>query len=489
MGNVLIVQQDGTPDPDDHFLSDSLNYYFSTPVFIKSMIALDYEGPQAETGAGVFMYDADGVLLTFVPFDEMLGNDNSLEEINLLQPGVSALKVYYGSAIPSSGGVAQICFSNIAPPELEFTDCTEVDTVTSQTTITPVDACTSIITQTISVTDVCGNEDTDACVREITIESDGLTPEIECPADITLGCNDPVPAPDPSSVSVSDNCSDPSDIFVTFVEDIVEGTGCDEVIRRIYSATDTCGNEGLCVQFITRMAPPQVQVSAMILLEASVDSTGSAMTATINSLLPSDQPYYMAPYGYTGPESCPTFPPEIVDWVLMELRDPVTMDVMSRRSALLKEDGNIVDLDGVSPVMFDVTPDWYYLAVCHRNHLDVITDLPIDMTGGTGSCNFSTEGNPNGMIEVSAGTFALMMGDVNGDHQVKYNGANNDKNEILGAVGLTTPNNIVAGYNRFDVNMDGVVKYNGANNDKNVILQEVGLTTPNNIVIGQMNGM
>ncbi|MDX1410228.1 MAG: hypothetical protein R3330_18890, partial [Saprospiraceae bacterium] len=74
-------------------------------------------------------------------------------------------------------------------------------------------------------------------------------------------------------------------------------------------------------------------------------------------------------------------------------------------------------------------------------------------------------------------------------HQVKYNGANNDKNEILGAVGLTTPNNIVAGYNRFDVNMDGVVKYNGANNDKNVILQQVGLMSPNNIVIGQMNGM
>jgi hypothetical protein len=94
--------------------------------------------------------------------------------------------------------------------------------------------------------------------------------------------------------------------------------------------------------------------------------------------------------------------------------------------------------------------------------------------------------NPEGMIEVNLGMWAMIQGDVNGDHAVKYNGSNNDKNAILNYIGILTPNNILDGYNRYDVNMDGVVKYNGSNNDKNAVLSVVGLLTPNNIVNGQM---
>jgi hypothetical protein len=112
----------------------------------------------------------------------------------------------------------------------------------------------------------------------------------------------------------------------------------------------------------------------------------------------------------------------------------------------------------------------------------------MDCTDGEGGCDFRTDmgDNPEGMVEVSLGMFAMIQGDVNGDNLVKYNGSNNDKNAILIHVGIQTPNNILSGYNRYDVNMDGLVKYNGSNNDKNAILNVVGLTTPNNIVNGQM---
>jgi hypothetical protein len=69
---------------------------------------------------------------------------------------------------------------------------------------------------------------------------------------------------------------------------------------------------------------------------------------------------------------------------------------------------------------------------------------------------------------------------------VSYNGGNNDKNAVLGAVGLTTSNNVLTIYHRTDVNMDGSVKYNGAVNDKNVVLGVVGLPTPNRIITQQL---
>jgi hypothetical protein len=116
----------------------------------------------------------------------------------------------------------------------------------------------------------------------------------------------------------------------------------------------------------------------------------------------------------------------------------------------------------------------------------VVTLGAMDCNEGWVICDFTEDHGDGGegMVEYLSGVYAMICGDVNGDNLVKYNGANNDKNAILGAVGILTPNNIIPGYNRYDVNMDGVVKYNGANNDKNAILGVVGLLTPNNIVTG-----
>jgi hypothetical protein len=157
------------------------------------------------------------------------------------------------------------------------------------------------------------------------------------------------------------------------------------------------------------------------------------------------------------------------------------------RAGLVTESGDIVDMDGVSPLNFEVTGDWYYISVLHRNHMGIVTDLPMDCTEGELMCDFTEEHGLNeGQVEISEGVFAMMCGDVNGDHVVKYNGSNNDKNAILAEVGILTPNNVVPGYNRFDVNMDGIVKYNGSNNDKNALLGIVGITTPNNVIIGPL---
>src|SRR6185295_17903717 len=46
---------------------------------------------------------------------------------------------------------------------------------------------------------------------------------------------------------------------------------------------------------------------------------------------------------------------DIVDWVFLELRNTVTSPntVLQTRSALVQRDGDIVDVDGTSPVTFN----------------------------------------------------------------------------------------------------------------------------------------
>ena len=69
----------------------------------------------------------------------------------------------------------------------------------------------------------------------------------------------------------------------------------------------------------------------------------------------------------------------IVDWVFLSLRVQMpnqTFMTAATRSALLQRDGDIVDVDGVSAVVFANLADGdYFVEVRHRNHLGVMTAL------------------------------------------------------------------------------------------------------------------
>ncbi len=133
----------------------------------------------------------------------------------------------------------------------------------------------------------------------------------------------------------------------------------------------------------------------------------------------------------------------------------------------------------------------YYMAIRHRNHLGVMTAAPVALNtdhaygdrlqcaGNGGTWGTDARNNQGGVM-------TLWAGDANGDGTVSYNGSNNDKNAVLGQVGMSTSNNVLIIYHRTDVNMDGSVKYNGAVNDKNVILGVVGLPPPNRTITQQL---
>ncbi|MBK9336166.1 MAG: hypothetical protein IPM98_06100 [Lewinellaceae bacterium] len=187
----------------------------------------------------------------------------------------------------------------------------------------------------------------------------------------------------------------------------------------------------------------------------------------------------------------------IVDWVFLELRSAVNpAQVLATRSALVQRDGDVVDVDGVSQVTFNVGAEMeYYLVVRHRNHLGVqsgdVLYFPACAAAAINFQNLPPEGfyNFNGLSPAQrliSGKYVLWAANGRIDPQLKYNGSNNDRNAILSVVGLLTPNAVVSGYRLQDYNMDGLVKYNGSANDRNVLLGNVGILTPSAVVEEQV---
>ncbi|MEM9991394.1 MAG: S8 family serine peptidase, partial [Bacteroidota bacterium] len=90
-----------------------------------------------------------------------------------------------------------------------------------------------------------------------------------------------------------------------------------------------------------------------------------------NGILP-----YQNPYNSGGDERYfPIAGVEVVDWVLVELRHKLDeSQIVAQRSAILLSSGDVVDMDGFSPVAFGEVPeDDYFVAIRHRNHLGVLS--------------------------------------------------------------------------------------------------------------------
>ena len=72
----------------------------------------------------------------------------------------------------------------------------------------------------------------------------------------------------------------------------------------------------------------------------------------------------------------------IVDWMYIELRTGSSAsdatNIISRRAALLRNDGVILDTNGSTSINFgSLNPGEYYIAIFHRNHLPVLSSQTI----------------------------------------------------------------------------------------------------------------
>ncbi|MCB0749494.1 MAG: hypothetical protein KDC90_18695, partial [Ignavibacteriae bacterium] len=126
----------------------------------------------------------------------------------------------------------------------------------------------------------------------------------------------------------------------------------------------------------------KVYVDLKVMLEGAY--SGPNMSTAIAGVVPNNQPYNVAPWNYAGTETASISPgSDIVDWVLVELRTggtPATAtNIVETKAALLKQDGTIVDADGITNLNFSVAAGNYYIVIYHRNHLPIMSPTEITL--------------------------------------------------------------------------------------------------------------
>ncbi|HUC81245.1 MAG TPA: hypothetical protein VMR70_10035 [Flavisolibacter sp.] len=252
-----------------------------------------------------------------------------------------------------------------------------------------------------------------------------------------------------------------------------------------------------------------VAVGARAFLQGAYNSATGLMNDGLRvggNVIPVNDPYRTAPYNTSFSHvanttaeivSASVFNDQasandnIVDWVFLELRNTASPGntVLQTRSALIQRDGDIVDVDGVSPVTFNSVADGNYtIAVRHRNHLGLATlptsprtfserksvafstnvaDLRNSATAlfGSSILNYAIAAHPNlGNVNL------LWAGNANANANVRYTGLNNDKDYILLTVLDNNASSVLTNvYNSADINLNKVVRYNGLNNDKDFL--------------------
>ncbi|MEO8067171.1 MAG: metallophosphoesterase family protein [Flavobacteriales bacterium] len=244
------------------------------------------------------------------------------------------------------------------------------------------------------------------------------------------------------------------------------------------------------------IAKPQstLPLALKVALEGPLDTISGLMydSLRVRGYLPLQQPF-TGIFPLVGEGGSETIAPSvlavsgsnaIVDWVLVEVRNAETQgQVLNTRAALLQRDGDVVDVDGVSPVVFHMPMGSYHIVVRHRNHLGCMTAVPVHLERSLTTIDFRSPLLATYGTEArrpTAGTMALWMGNSVADNRLMYIGTANDRDPVLVAVGGVLPTNTVSGYLPEDANMDGTVKYIGTKNDRDPILVNIGGVLPTN---------
>ncbi len=204
----------------------------------------------------------------------------------------------------------------------------------------------------------------------------------------------------------------------------------------------------------------RLEVQFKVLLEGPLD--GNTMQTNLGNLIPLQQPYGSSPFNYAGTETLTNIPANMVDWVLVEVRNNVTPNISGARSTttlatkagILLNDGRIVDLDGVSALTFNnLDPsDAYYFCIRHRNHLDILTSIPLNSSNGSVVYDFTDNDSkalgPSQLKSMGFGKYAMYAGEFNSDGNIQNTDRDSWKSDPA----------ILNTYNLNDGNLDGTVQ-------------------------------
>lgn len=239
----------------------------------------------------------------------------------------------------------------------------------------------------------------------------------------------------------------------------------------VYEFDNSCNTSDFGQFYVAFNAIPPRQLSVRVLLQGAYVGGGEMHTILqTNNQLPLNQPFATAPWNYMGTESVASFPADVTDWVLVELRNVNdSYQVVSSRAAFLRKDGTVMELDGSAGVIFpmnEVNVGDYYVIVRHRNHLSVLSAVPVTVPNVSPYDFTTAQSQAYGewqLIDLTDGNWGLYSGDINGD-------------------GILS----VADYNAYVSQAATVNAYisGDTNLDQNVTTADFNLYLPNSSVIG-----
>ncbi|MEO1624682.1 MAG: Ig-like domain-containing protein, partial [Bacteroidota bacterium] len=136
-----------------------------------------------------------------------------------------------------------------------------------------------------TATDLCNNS---RVVEQLITVQDVVAPSLADPADLTISCEQAIPAP--QLPSASDNCIDSADLRVVLESETSNQTNngsCTDfnyIITRIYKATDPCGNASQQVQQI-EIVDDQAPILSSQASNLTVECDGSGNTSDLSDWL------------------------------------------------------------------------------------------------------------------------------------------------------------------------------------------------------------
>ncbi len=243
-----------------------------------------------------------------------------------------------------------------------------------------------------------------------------------------------------------------------------------EYILFVLSSGGTVAIEGSTIYFDDiELIYNDLDLDITVFLEGPYTGSSQMQTLLNPDHIPMAQPYNTAPWNYTGDEMVFPLPnTNIVDWVLVELRDAATAadangsTMIAQKAGFLLKDGSVVGLDGTNRLSFDVFINQnLFVVIWHRNHLGIMSANPLVKTDGYYAYDFSdaaekTYGGSTGCKQLE--TFGPgVWGMIGGD---------GDANGTVNTVDKTSFWSILtgkSGYLSSDYNMDGQTN----NPDKN----------------------
>ena len=212
-----------------------------------------------------------------------------------------------------------------------------------------------------------------------------------------------------------------------------------------------------------------IDLDVLVYMEGPYHNGSMNTSLKDDGQIPLNQPYNVSPWFYAGSESITSIPNNVVDWVLVDLRDATSATTaipatsVEMKAAFLLDNGSVVGLDGSSVLQFTASiSNDPYVVVWHRNHLGVLSATSPIETGGIYSYDFSTaltqaHGGGLGYKLIDTGVYGMAGGDANGDGVIDAT----DKTLWAGQAGTQ-------GYKAPDFNMDSQVN----NTDKNELMIE-----------------